>query len=152
MDFTQNEDQRELAALTRKILADLVTHERLREVEAGGDRFDPALWADLASSGVLAAALPQAADGAGLGLLEQCAVLTEIGRAVAPAPYLASVVLGAGAIARFGTAGQPVFIDVTTEVIHGIHLRSARARARGTHSTKLRQRRSSLCASAAGKS
>ena len=38
--------------------------------------------------------------------LEQCAVLTEIGRAVAPAPYLASVVLGAGAIARFGTADQ----------------------------------------------
>ena len=106
MDFTQNEDQRELAALTRKILADRVTQERLREVEAGGDRFDPALWADLASSGVLAAALPQAAGGAGLGLLEQCAVLTEIGRAVAPAPYLASVVLGAGAIARFGTADQ----------------------------------------------
>ncbi len=106
MDFTQNEDQRELAALTRKILADRVTQERLREVEAGGDRFDPALWADLASSGVLAATLPQAAGGAGLGLLEQCAVLTEIGRAVAPAPYLASVVLGAGAIARFGTADQ----------------------------------------------
>jgi 3-oxocholest-4-en-26-oyl-CoA dehydrogenase beta subunit len=106
MDFTQNEDQRELAALTRKILADRVTQERLREVEAGGDRFDPALWADLASSGVLAAALPQAAGGAGLGLLEQCAILTEIGRAVAPAPYLASVVLGASAIARFGTADQ----------------------------------------------
>jgi alkylation response protein AidB-like acyl-CoA dehydrogenase len=106
MDFIQNEDQRELAALTRKILADRVTQERLREVEAGGDRFDPALWADLAGSGVLAAALPQAAGGAGLGLLEQCAVLTEIGRAVAPAPYLASVVLGAGAIARFGTADQ----------------------------------------------
>ncbi len=106
MDFTQNEDQRELAALTRKILADRVTQERLREVEAGGDRFDPALWADLASSGVLAAALPQSAGGAGLGLLEQCAVLTEIGRAVAPAPYLASVVLGSGAVARFGTADQ----------------------------------------------
>jgi len=106
MDFSQNEALRELAALTRKILADRVTQERLREVEAGGDRFDPALWADLASSGVLAAALPESLGGAGLSLLEQCAVLTEIGRAVAPAPYLASIMLGAGAVAAFGTTQQ----------------------------------------------
>jgi 3-oxocholest-4-en-26-oyl-CoA dehydrogenase beta subunit len=106
MDFTQNEAHRELAALTRKILADRVTQERLREVEAGGHRFDPALWADLASSGVLAAALPESLGGAGLGLLEQCSVLAEIGRAVAPVPYLASIVVGAGAFAAFGTADQ----------------------------------------------
>jgi 3-oxocholest-4-en-26-oyl-CoA dehydrogenase beta subunit len=106
VDFTQNEAQRELAALTRKILTDRVTQERLREVEAGGARFDPALWADLASAGVLAAALPESIGGAGLGLLEQCSVLTEFGRAVAPAPYLASAVLGAGALARFGTQGH----------------------------------------------
>lgn len=106
MDFTQNDNQRELSALVRKILADRVTQQRLREVEAGGDRFDPALWAELASSGILSAALPECLGGAGLGLLEQCSVLVEIGRAVAPAPYLASVVLGAGAIAEFGTREQ----------------------------------------------
>jgi acyl-CoA dehydrogenase len=33
-------------------------------------------------------------------------VLTELGRAVAPVPYLASIVLGAGALARFGTPQQ----------------------------------------------
>ena len=54
---------------------------------------------------MLAAALPESLGGAGLGLLEQCSVLAEIGRAVAPAPYLASIVLGAGALARFGTPG-----------------------------------------------
>jgi 3-oxocholest-4-en-26-oyl-CoA dehydrogenase beta subunit len=106
MDFTQNDNQRELSALTRKILSDRVTQERLREVEAGGDRFDPALWAELASSGILAAALPESLGGAGLGLLEQCSVLIEIGRAVGPAPYLASVVLGAGALAAFGSRDQ----------------------------------------------
>ncbi len=106
MDFTLNDSQRELAALSRTILTDRVTAGRLREVEAGGDRFDPALWADLARAGVLAAALPESLGGAGLGLLEQCSVLAEIGRTVAPVPYLASVMLGAGAIARFGTPGQ----------------------------------------------
>jgi acyl-CoA dehydrogenase len=92
MDFSLSEAQLELAGLGRKILTERDTPERQ--------------WADLASAGVLAAALPEALGGAGLGLLEQCAVLAEIGRAISPVPYLPSVVLGAGAIASFGTAGQ----------------------------------------------
>jgi 3-oxocholest-4-en-26-oyl-CoA dehydrogenase beta subunit len=107
MDFSLSEAQTELAGLTRKILA---------ERDAVGP--DPAVpnlavpnprerqWADLASAGVLAAALPEALGGAGLGLLEQCSVLIELGRAVSPAPYLASIVLGAGAIAEFGSPLQ----------------------------------------------
>ena len=105
MDFTENEEQRELAALARQILAG-VTPQRLRAAEDAGDRFDKALWADLAGAGILAAALPEALGGSGLDLLAQCAVLIELGRAVAPVPYLASIVLGAGALARFGTPEQ----------------------------------------------
>ena len=105
MDFTLNEAERELADLTRKILNGRLTPERMRAVEAG-DGFDRALWADLAGAGILSAALPEALEGAGLGLLAQCCVLTELGRAVAPVPYLASIVLGAGALARFGTPQQ----------------------------------------------
>jgi acyl-CoA dehydrogenase len=105
MDFTLNEAERELADLTRKILNGRLTPERMRAVEAG-DGFDRALWADLAGAGILSAALPEPLDGAGLGLLAQCCVLTELGRAVAPVPYLASIVLGAGALARFGTPQQ----------------------------------------------
>jgi alkylation response protein AidB-like acyl-CoA dehydrogenase len=105
MDFTQSEAERELADLARKILTDRLTADRLRAVE-GGDGFDRALWADLAGAGILSAALPEGLGGAGLGLLAQCGLLTELGRAVAPVPYLASIVLGAGALARFGTSGQ----------------------------------------------
>jgi acyl-CoA dehydrogenase len=89
MDFTVTEAQAELAGLTRKILA---------------ERDEP--WADLAAAGVLAAGLPEAAGGAGLGLLEQCSVLIELGRAASDVPYLASIVLGAGAVAAFGTPAQ----------------------------------------------
>jgi acyl-CoA dehydrogenase len=74
--------------------------------DVGGDHFDPGAWADLAKAGVLAAGLPESVGGAGLGPLEQCAVLAEIGRAVAPVPYLASIALGASAIAQFGTPDQ----------------------------------------------
>jgi 3-oxocholest-4-en-26-oyl-CoA dehydrogenase beta subunit len=89
MDFGLTEEQAELAGLTRKILA-------------GRD----APWNDLAAAGVLAAGLPAALGGAGLGLLEQCAVLIELGRVASDVPYLASIVLGAGAVGAFGTAAQ----------------------------------------------
>src|SRR6266700_3808159 len=89
MDFGLTEEQTELAGLTRKILAE-------RE----------APWGDLAAAGVLAAGLPVSLGGAGLGLLEQCSVLIELGRAACDVPYLASVVLGAGAVAAFGTTAQ----------------------------------------------
>ena len=89
MDFGLTEEQVELAGLTRKILAE-----------------QDAPWGDLAAAGVLAAGLPAALGGAGLGLLEQCSVLIELGRSASSVPYLASVVLGAGAVAEFGTAAQ----------------------------------------------
>jgi 3-oxocholest-4-en-26-oyl-CoA dehydrogenase beta subunit len=106
MDFTLTSAQDDLGGLTRQILTDRVTPERLREFDDGDTRFDRALWADLARAGILAAALPESAGGSGLGLLEQCSVLIEIGRTVAPVPYLASIALGAAAIAEFGTPEQ----------------------------------------------
>jgi 3-oxocholest-4-en-26-oyl-CoA dehydrogenase beta subunit len=104
MDFSPTEAQADLSALTREILADRVTPERLRALEEGPDRFDRELWTALGDAGVLSAALPESVGGSGFGLLEQCSVLAEIGRAVAPAPYLASIVLGASTVARFGAA------------------------------------------------
>jgi 3-oxocholest-4-en-26-oyl-CoA dehydrogenase beta subunit len=106
MDFTETETQAELAALAKKIFTERTTPTRLAEIESGDDKFDSALWADLAAAGILSAALPESLGGADLGLLEQCSVLIEAGRSVAPVPYLASIVLGAGGIARFGTAQQ----------------------------------------------
>lgn len=106
MDFSFDENFRDLADLTRTILADRVTPERLTEIEATGDRFDRPLWTELAKAGVLSAALPESVGGSGLGLLEQCAVLVEIGRTVAPVPYLCSIVQAASAIAEFGTDEQ----------------------------------------------
>jgi len=92
MDFSLSETQTELAGLARKILTERDTPERQ--------------WADLAAAGVLAAGLPESLGGAGLGLLEQCSVLSEVGRAVSQVPYLPSIAVGAGAIAAFGSPDQ----------------------------------------------
>jgi acyl-CoA dehydrogenase len=92
MDFSLSEAQTELAGLARKILTGHDAPERQ--------------WADLAAAGVLGAGLPESLGGAGLGLLEHCSVLAEIGRAVSPVPYLESIVVGAGAVAEFGSPDQ----------------------------------------------
>lgn len=106
MDFSFTEEQDELAALTRRILEDRLTEERMREVEAGADRFDRDLWSELARANILGVALPEGAGGSGYGLIEQCRVLVEVGRTVAPVPVLASIVMGAMPVAEFGTAEQ----------------------------------------------
>ncbi|HYF71815.1 MAG TPA: acyl-CoA dehydrogenase family protein, partial [Nocardioides sp.] len=89
MDFTFTPEQDEAAALAASILEDRATNDRLKAVEAAGDRFDRDLWAELGSAGLLGLALPEEHDGAGLGLLELCRVLVEVGRTVAPVPLAA---------------------------------------------------------------
>jgi acyl-CoA dehydrogenase len=106
VDFSVTQTQEELSALARRILTDKETPERLSELDRAGLGFDKSLWSELAAAGILSAALPENVGGDELGLLEQCSVLIEIGRAVARAPYLSSIMLGAGAIARFGSSEQ----------------------------------------------
>ncbi|HLJ98953.1 MAG TPA: acyl-CoA dehydrogenase family protein [Streptosporangiaceae bacterium] len=97
MDLTIPADHNDLAALARDIVTARVW---------SGSGHDPELWSELGKAGVLTAALPESVGGSGLGLLGHCVALTEIGRALAPAPYLASILLGAGTIAASGTAEQ----------------------------------------------
>lgn len=105
MDFTPTPGQVDAAALARRILTDRCTPQRLTEVEAGGDRFDRALWQEVADAGLVGLALPEEHGGAGLGLLELVSVLEEAGRVVAPLP-LAGHVPAAMTVARFGTEEQ----------------------------------------------
>ena len=51
MDFTFTPEQDEAAELAARILKDRATNERMKAVEAGGDRFDADLWAELGSAG-----------------------------------------------------------------------------------------------------
>ncbi len=86
MDFTLPPEAEEAAALAATILKDHTTTERLVAVEAAGNRFDPVLWKALGDAGLLSLTTPESHDGAGLGFLELCRVLVEVGRTVAPAP------------------------------------------------------------------
>ena len=109
MDFELDDDQKALSELAARILSERSTPERLTAVEeaasSGGDGVDHALWADLAAAGLVAAPLAEDHGGAGMGLIGACAVLEEVGRAVAAVPYLETVV-SALAIERFGSPSR----------------------------------------------
>ncbi|NEW44446.1 acyl-CoA dehydrogenase family protein [Nocardia cyriacigeorgica] len=106
MDFTPTEAQGDLSRLTGEVCAKLVTDDRLRELDIAAVRFDEPLWQSLGDTGVLAAALPESVGGSDFGVLEQTSILRELGRYVAAVPYLSSIVLGAGALARYGSTDQ----------------------------------------------
>jgi alkylation response protein AidB-like acyl-CoA dehydrogenase len=106
MDFALSAEQEALQDLARRILEDHVTHERLRALEAEPNGFDRGVWAELARAKLLGAALPEEVGGSGLGLLELCLLLAEVGRAVAPVPAWPTLGLGALPIAEFGTRAQ----------------------------------------------
>jgi alkylation response protein AidB-like acyl-CoA dehydrogenase len=105
MDFTLPPEAEEAAALAATILKDHTGTERLTQVEAAGNRFDPVLWNALGDAGLLSLTTPESHDGAGLGFLELCRVLVEVGRTVAPAP-LATDSVARLLLAEHGTDDQ----------------------------------------------
>ena len=106
MDFVFTEEQEAVRDLAGQIFAGHASAARVKEVEAGDERFDRALWAELAAANLLGIALPDEVGGSGFGMVELCLLLEQQGRTVAPAPLWPTLVLGALPIAEFGTAEQ----------------------------------------------
>jgi len=106
MDFSYTPDQESLRDLARQIFTDKLTPQRLDKVEETEDRVDHDVWKELAGAGLLGVAIPEAQGGSGLGLIELSLLLEETGRAVAPVPVYATLVLGALPIAEFGLEEQ----------------------------------------------
>lgn len=103
MDFTFSEEQEAVAEAAAGVFGGMATPDRIGLIEDTDDRVDTELWAALARANLLGLAVPTAFGGSGLGLTEVCLVLEHQGRAVAPVPLWATVVLGAMPLARFGT-------------------------------------------------
>ena len=106
MDFALTDDQKALAELAEQILGDAATLERLKSIEASPERIDREAWAKLAAAGLVGVAIPEEHGGSGYGFVELCLLLERVGRTVSHVPVLPTLVCGAGAIAKFGSAAQ----------------------------------------------
>ena len=94
MDFSFTSDQEDLQGLARQILTDATTIERVKSVLASDTALDSELWKQLAASGLVGIALPESVGGGGLGFIEACIVLQEVGRAGSPVFWEAVRALG----------------------------------------------------------
>lgn len=103
MDFSTTEAAQDLGGLVDTIVDAVCTPERQRELDKLDQRFDLKLWRKLIDAGILSSAVPTSVGGDGFGGLEQTAVLVALGHQLAAVPYLESVVLAAGALAKFGS-------------------------------------------------
>ncbi|HJR24482.1 MAG TPA: acyl-CoA dehydrogenase family protein [Acidimicrobiales bacterium] len=128
MDFTLSDEQQAIAELSHRILSEQLPPERLRELEQDPRWYARDVWAELAKADLLGIALPEADGGGGYGLLEACLVAEQVGRTVAPLPYLSCIVGGALPLARFGTQAQrarflPGVIDGSVTLTVALHER-----------------------------
>src|SRR5258708_6616635 len=104
MDFGFTDDQREIQRTARQLLAERARPERVREhAEAG--RSDDALWSELRELGWPGIAVAETYGGQGLGRIELSILCEELGRSLAPVPFLGSV-LAASVIEHAGTHEQ----------------------------------------------
>ncbi len=106
MDLTLDDDQAAIAGLAGRILTDTLPPGRVRELEGEPDWFARDTWKELARADLLGVCLPTDDDGGGYGIVEACLMLEQVGRTVAPIPLLATLVLGAMPLARFGSDEQ----------------------------------------------
>src|SRR3954463_2260954 len=90
MNFDLDDTQQEIRSLAADSFGRLATTARLEAVDATPDRVDRDPWAELARVGLLGVAVPERYDGLGLGLVELSLVCEQLGRAVAPVPYVAT--------------------------------------------------------------
>ena len=107
MDFAYDDEQQALREAVRGLLATTYAdHEARRRTVATDDGFDRVLGGRLAEMGILGLPFSEADGGVGAGPVEIGIVCQELGRVLAPEPYLASIVHAGGLVAAVGSAEQ----------------------------------------------
>ena len=106
VDLALNESQEMLRRTAREFLDANCPTTLVREVEASGKGYSPELWQQMAELGWLGLSLPADYGGEGGDAVDQMVLSEEMGRALLPSPYLASVVTCGRLIALAGSHSQ----------------------------------------------
>jgi len=108
VQLVRTEDQELLARTAADFVAEHAPLSRVRALRDARDPVghSPELWRRMAELGWVGIPFPEELGGAGMGLSELAVVLEELGRALAPEPFLSSVLLGGGAVMLAGSEAQ----------------------------------------------
>jgi alkylation response protein AidB-like acyl-CoA dehydrogenase len=115
VDFNFDDEQNDLREAVRGLLERAYgDSEQRRKVTAGDPGFDEKTWSRLAEMGLLGLPFAEEHGGMGAGPIEVAIVAEEIGRVLAPEPFIEAVVLAGGLISAAGSDEQ------RTELLGGI--------------------------------
>jgi alkylation response protein AidB-like acyl-CoA dehydrogenase len=105
LDYSLSDDHEALQAAYKDFFKTHCSIEAVRAAEASG--FDKSLWERLCAMGATSMALPEASGGDGATLVDLTLVAEEVGRSLAPVPWIDHVV-AARLLARLGTVDPDV--------------------------------------------
>ncbi|MFA6576940.1 MAG: acyl-CoA dehydrogenase [Nocardioides sp.] len=107
MDFTYDDEQEALRDAVRGLVGKAYNdYEQRRQTVKEDPGFSEQQWARLAEMGVLGLPFAEEDGGVGAGPTEIGIVCQELGRTIAPEPFLAAVVLAGGLVSAAGTPEQ----------------------------------------------
>jgi alkylation response protein AidB-like acyl-CoA dehydrogenase len=107
MDFSYDDEQDALREAVRGLVGKAYSDfEKRRQAVKDDPGFDEAQWQRMAEMGLLGLPFAEDDGGVGAGPVEIGIVCQELGRVIAPEPYLTSVVYAGGLVAAVGTAEQ----------------------------------------------
>jgi hypothetical protein len=108
VDFRYDDEQNALREAVGGLLQRAYgpSGEQRRQVTGTDPGFDEKTWARLAEMGVLGLPFAEEDGGAGAGPVEVALVAEEIGKVLAPEPFVDAVVLAGGLVAAAGTPEQ----------------------------------------------
>ena len=106
MDIGFTEEQELLRDTARKFLDGECPTNFVRQMMATDAAVTGEFWQKLADNGWLGITYAEEDGGSGLGLVDLVVLMEEVGRAVMPGPYPATVLLGGAAIAAAGSPTQ----------------------------------------------
>jgi pimeloyl-CoA dehydrogenase small subunit len=106
MDFELSDDQRLLVDSIGRMLADNYTFQQRKAFVTAPEGFSTAMWSRYAEQGLLGVPFAEEHGGYGGGPQEIMLVMQTFGKHLVLEPYLATVVLGGGAVRMFGTDAQ----------------------------------------------
>jgi acyl-CoA dehydrogenase len=108
MDLVLSEDQELIAKTAGDFVKQRSPIARVRELRDTNDPvgFSRALWKEMAELGWVGIAFPESVGGAGLGFAELAVVMEELGRTLAPEPFLSTALLAGQALLLSGDSAK----------------------------------------------
>ncbi len=106
MDFALSEEQEMLRNSARDFLTKECPKTLVRQMETDEKGYSPAMWKGMSDLGWMGLVFPEQYGGSGMTFLDLSILIEELGRALAPSPFLPTVVYCGLPILAAGTEEQ----------------------------------------------